>query len=201
MTPMNQVAPRSLPHMIADDFLAWPGDGSGRRFQLVDGEVRPIPPASRIHGVIQANLAYLLVKLVRSRELPLQVLTEGAIVPRLNASGNVRVPDVVVAPANDMRGDQAVDDPVLIVEVLSPGNSDDTRDNVRAYATMASVREVAVFHASRILAEIHRRDASGAWQPDPQLVKHGELLQLESVGLECRLDEVYANTWLTRANG
>lgn len=196
---MNQFARRPLPHMTADEFLGWSGDSSGRRFQLVDGEVRPMSPASRIHGVIQANLAYLLVSVVRSAGLPLQVLTEGAVVPRLNASDNVRVPDLVVAPGDDVRGDQAVDDPVLIVEILPPGNSDDTRDNVRAFATLSGVREIAVFHTSRVLAEIHRRDGSGAWQADPELVETGARLQLATIGLDCQLDEVYANTWLTRA--
>jgi len=57
---MNQFARRPLPHMTAEGFLAWPADGSGRRFQLMDGAIRPTSPASRIHGVIQANLTYLL---------------------------------------------------------------------------------------------------------------------------------------------
>src|SRR5690242_16613592 len=105
---MNRLARRPLPHMIRDEFLAWPGDGSGRRFQLVNGEIRPMSPASRIHGVIEANLAYLLVSAVRARQLPLQVLAEGAIIPALNASSNVRVPDLVVAPNDDVRGDQVV---------------------------------------------------------------------------------------------
>ena len=98
-------------------------------------------PASRIYGVIQANLAYLLVSAVRASGAPLQVLTEGAVIPALNASGNVRVPDLIVAPGDDVRGDQVVTDPVLVIEVISPGNTDDTRDNVRAYATLASVRD------------------------------------------------------------
>lgn len=201
MPGMNQLARRPLPHMTAEEFLAWPGDGSGRRFQLVDGEIRPMSPASRIHGVIQANLAYLLVSMVRATAIPLQVLAEGAVVPALNASGNVRVPDLVVAPSDDTRGDQVVTDPVLIVEILSPGNSDETRDNVRAYATLSSVREIVVVHTGRILAEIHRRDASGAWKSDPDLVASGERLQLPSIGLDCQLDAAYANTWLTRAKG
>jgi len=184
--------------MTAQEFLAWPGDGSGRRFQLVDGEIRPMSPASRIHGVIQANLAYLLVGAVRREALPLQVLAEGAVIPGLNASSNVRVPDLVVAQGDDMRGDQVVTDPVLIAEVLSPGNSDETRDNIRAYATLSSVREIVVVHTGRIVAEVHRRDAAGAWQADPELVERGERLRLASVGLDCNLDEAYANTWLTR---
>ncbi len=29
---MNPLARRPLPHMTTDDFLAWPGDGTGRKF-------------------------------------------------------------------------------------------------------------------------------------------------------------------------
>ncbi len=36
-------------------------------------------PASRIHGVIQANLACLLVAAVRALPVPLQVITEGQL--------------------------------------------------------------------------------------------------------------------------
>jgi hypothetical protein len=43
--------------MTAAEFLAWPGDGTGRKFQLVDAEVRAMSPASAAHAVIQANLA------------------------------------------------------------------------------------------------------------------------------------------------
>ena len=111
---MNQLARRPLPHMTADDFLAWPGDGTGRTFQLVDGEVRPVSPASHTHAAIQSNLAYSLIGAVRAAGLPLQVLTEGAIIPGLNASTNVRVPDLVVTATPDERGQQTVPDPVLI---------------------------------------------------------------------------------------
>ncbi|HKM65138.1 MAG TPA: Uma2 family endonuclease [Acidisphaera sp.] len=195
---MNQLARRPLPHMSAEEFLAWPGDGTGRRFQLVDGEVRAMSPASRTHGVIQATLARLIGNAIDAAELPLQVVTEGAIIPGMSASDNVRVPDIVVAPDDDMGGDQVVTDPVLMVEVLSPGNMDDTRDNVRAYATLPSVREIVVVHSARLLAEVHRRDASGVWLADPELVGSGDRLRLASVGLDCRLDDVYAKTWLTR---
>jgi Uma2 family endonuclease len=195
---MNQLARRPLPHMSAEEFLAWPGDRTGRRFQLVDGEVRPMSPASRAHGLIQAKLAALLDNAIEAAALPLQVLTEGAVIPGMNASDNVRVPDLVVAPDDDLRGDQTVTDPVLMIEVLSPGNTDDTRDNVRAYATLPSVREIAVVHSAPIFAEIHRRDDAGVWKADPEFVGSGEHFRLISAGLDCKVDTIYARTWLTR---
>ena len=198
---MNQLARRPLPRMTADDFLAWPGDGSGRTFQLVDGEVRPVSPASPTHALIQGNLVFLLKLAVRVANLPLFVMPEGAIIPGSNAGSNVRVPDVVVTAAPDERDRQAVPDPVLSVEVLSPGDQDDTRDNIRAYTTLPSVREIAVLHSSRILAEVHRRGPDGAWQPHPEAVGPGKRLCLPGVGLDCALEDAYAGTWIARGPG
>ena len=194
---MSQLATPFPLRMTEAEFLDWPGDGSGRRFHLIDGEVRPMSPASRIHGVIQANLAFLLVAAVRALPVPLQVITEGAII-LLPGGGNVRVPDLVVAPDADERGDQAVTDPILVVEILSPGNGAATRENVRAHATSPGMRDIAVIHTGRMQAELHARDGQGVWQAKPTLVERGGRLRLGSIGLDCLLDDVYANTWLTR---
>jgi len=195
---MNALAPRPLPHMTADEFLAWPGDGSARKHQLFDGEVRSMAPASSTHGFIQANVAFLIGAAIRAGDLPLIVATEGAIVPGLNAATNVRVPDLVVSGAPDERGQQAVPDPVLLVEILSPGNQDDTRDNLRAYATLPSVTEMVLLKSARLLAEIYRRDARGVWLPDPDIIEAGGRLVLASVGLDCPLEDAYRGTWLLR---
>ena len=195
---MNQLARRLLPRMTTDEFLAWPGDGTWRTFQLVDGEVRPVSPASRTHALIQSRLILLLWRAVEAAGIPLLVMPEAAIIPGVNASSNVRVPDVVVTAAPDERGQQTVPDPVLIVEVLSPGNQDGTRDNVRAYTTLPSVREIAVLHSTRILAEVHRRGPDGAWRPGPEAVGPGGRLHLPSAALDCAIEDAYADTWLVR---
>ena len=49
--------PRS---MTVAQFLDWPGDGSGRTFQLIDGELLAMSPGSATHATIQANLARLI---------------------------------------------------------------------------------------------------------------------------------------------
>ena len=155
-------------------------------------------PASHTHAVVQANLAYLLISAVRAANLPLQVVTEGAVIPGLNASNNVRVPDLAATATPDERSQQAIPDPVLLIEVLSPGNQDDTRDNVWAYATLPSVREIVVLYSTRVLAEVHRRDGAGAWLPDPEHSGPGERLRLASVGFDCAVEDAYRSTWLLR---
>jgi Uma2 family endonuclease len=48
------------PTMTVAEFLAWPGDGTGRTFQLVDGEPRAMSPGSATHGTIQSKLSRLI---------------------------------------------------------------------------------------------------------------------------------------------
>ncbi len=195
---MTASFPRPQAFMTAGDFLAWPGDGTGRTFQLVDGEVRAVSPASTTHARIQARLAYLIETALVTSGSTFRVLTEAAIIPGLNASTNVRVPDITVTAAPDQRGEQVVSDPILIVEILSPGNQDDTRDNIRAYATLPSVREMAVLSSTRLQAEVHRRNEGGAWRADPEVIGAGERLRLASIGLDIPLVEAYAGTFLAR---
>ena len=185
--------------MTAGEFLLWPGDGTGRKCQLIDGEVWAMSPASPRHGFVQANLSYLLLAAIEQALLPSRVATEGAIVPALHAADNVRVPDLVVAVDEGSEGDaMVINEPLALVEILSPGNKSLTRDNVRAYATLPSVREIVVVHISRMEVEVLRRDDTGAWPADPEVVKPGGFLRLETAGLECALERVYARTGLVR---
>ena len=40
------------PLMTVDEFIKWPGDGTGTRYELVNGELRAQDPASDAHGTI-----------------------------------------------------------------------------------------------------------------------------------------------------
>lgn len=198
---MNELA-RPLPRrMTADEFLLWPGDGTRRRFHLIDGDVRAMSPASSTHSVVQGNLAYLMGAAVRQQAAGLHVATEAAIIPALAARNNVRVPDLVVIRGRTGQGEIAVPDPVAVVEILSPGNASTTRENIRACATLTSVREMAVVSTSGMEVEVHRRDAAGAWPPSPDTVQPGGRLKLASVGLDCPIEEIYAGTWLLGSSG
>jgi Uma2 family endonuclease len=61
-------------------------------------------------------------------------------------------------------------DLIVLIEVLSPGNTSDTWDNVWAYATIPSVREIVVVHSTRVLAELLRRGPDGHWPEEPEKV-------------------------------
>jgi Uma2 family endonuclease len=182
--------------MTVADFLAWPGDGSGRKFQLVDGEARAMSPGSATHATIQANLAYELRRHMIEQNRNCRVATEPGIVTRVRANINLRVPDVGVSCTPDSPGQQALPDPILLIEILSPGNASDTWDNVWSYTTIPSVREIVVVHSTRVLAELLRRGADGNWPEEPDEIGADGTLALDSIGFACPLPAIYAQTHL-----
>jgi Uma2 family endonuclease len=188
---------RELPRsMTVAQFLDWPGDGSGRTFQLVDGELRAMSPGSATHGTIQANLCWLIRTALMASASGCRIVTEPGVITRIRPDINMRVPDLGVIRTADAPGQQALPDPIALIEVLSPGNAADTWDNVWAYTTIPSVREIAVAHSTRVLAEVLRRGADGHWPEAPEEIGANAMVRLESIAVAFPLREAYAQTHL-----
>jgi Uma2 family endonuclease len=106
------------------------------------------------------------------------------------------VPDLGITCTADAPGQRALPDPVVLIEVLSPGNAKDTWDNVWAYTTIPSVHEIAVVHSTRVLAEVLRRGPDGHWPEESERAGSGDTLRLDSIGFACPMPDVYAQTHL-----
>lgn len=182
--------------MTVDEFIAWPGDGVNKTHQLVEGEVIAMSPATVVHGVLQATLAVLIRNRLSETGQPCVLATEPAVIPRVRASTNMRVPDIGVTCAPIAPGQVEMPEPILLVEVLSPGNQRATRANVWTYASIPSVQEILLVRSTRVEAELLRRGPDGAWPDGPGMVGIGDLLRLETVDLTCPLLALYAGTHL-----
>jgi Uma2 family endonuclease len=181
--------------MTVAEFLDWPGDGSGRTFQLVDGELRPMSPGTPTHGTIQMTLGALILSALGASGKCRVVCAPGVITAK-HAHINMRVPDLGVTCAPDAPADRALPDPVVLIEILSPSDATDTWDNVWAYTTIPSVREIAVVHSTSVKAELLRRGPDGQWPAQPDQIDADGTLRLESIAFECPLRAVYAQTHL-----
>ena len=182
--------------MTVGEFLVWdPGDRSGRRWQLVDGEPVAMAPASENHGAIQSELARIVGNHLLERRPGCRVITEPGVIPRLRAGENWRIPDLGVT-CRPPTGGIAMAEPVLLVEILSPNNYAETRANLWAYTTLPSVAEILVVNVARIEAELLRRGADGTWPEQPDILRDGDTLTLASIGLALPLRAVYRTTSL-----
>ena len=96
---MGNAAKNLPPLMTYDEFVAWGGDGTDTRYELVDGVVRAQDAASDGHGTIQANIAFALGAHLRGVGSRCRVVTAGGVRPKLRAEWNFRIPDVLVTCA------------------------------------------------------------------------------------------------------
>lgn len=186
------------PPMTVDEFIDWPGDGIHKRFQLVDGVIHAMAPASVTHGAIQANLTSLISRHLSAKKSPCNVFIAPGIATRIRADANMRVPDIGVTCTETEAGQIALPDPVLLIEIMSPSNKSATWDNVWAYASIPTVAEILIVQSTRIEAQLLRRDAEGAWPERPEQIDQGGRLILMSIGLNCTLKDVYAKTHLAK---
>ena len=184
------------PLMTVDEFVAWPGDGVTKTFQLIEGVAVAMSPGSATHGTIQATLALLIGRRLAETGSRCIVVTEPAVVPRIRSNWNMRVPDIGVTCTPVAAGQFELPDPILLVEILSPSNQNETRANIWAYATLPSVQELLIVRPTRVEAELLRRGPDGVWPDGPAPIAADGTLRLETVNLTCPLRAAYAGTHL-----
>jgi Uma2 family endonuclease len=89
---------------------------------------------------------------------------------------------------------------VLVVEILSPSNADETWATVWAYTTIPSVTEILVISSMAVAAELLRRRPDGTRPEVAERLKPPATLELASVGFGVPLTALYRATaidWLT----
>jgi Uma2 family endonuclease len=108
----------------------------------------------------------------------------------------VRVPDIAVTCAPPRDDERFFPDPVLIIEVFSPGNRRETLETVWACATIPTLVEIVLVESERIAAEVYHKDERAGWPETGQAIGADGALRLESIGFAVPLAELYAGTHL-----
>ena len=89
-----------------------------------------------------------------------------------------------------------VTEPVLLIEILSPGNEAKTRANIWTYTTMPSVQEILAVRSTRQEVELLRREADGNWPSSPVIIRPPDALELTSIGFRVPLAGIYRTSSL-----
>jgi Uma2 family endonuclease len=111
--------------VTAEELLRMPEDG--HRYELVNGELRKIPPTGHVHGRFAATLTGSLVRHVTANRLGAVYAAETGFILRRNPD-TVRAPDVAFICQERVEevGDAAgywPGAPDLAVEVISPSDT------------------------------------------------------------------------------
>jgi Uma2 family endonuclease len=179
--------------LTVEEFLEWAATADGR-YELVDGEVVAMAPPSQTHGLIFAEIAGIIRDHLRKSGGRCRVVLEPGVKTRIRARHNYRIPELGVICKPPVAGTQMVAEPVLIVEVLSPGNRKATWTNVWAYAANPAVQEILIIESTKVEGWLLRRQADGSWPEDPEPIPHDGSIELDSIGLSIPLTDTYATT-------
>ncbi len=140
--------------MTAEDLLLMAQD-DGRRYELVRGELREMPPAGGYHGNVAFTVASIIGAYIRGKDLGAG-FTAGFVTRR--GPDSVRAPDVAFVSKERFAGDRPPDGfvetaPDLAVEVVSP--SDDAASinaKVEEYFAAGTRLVWVVYPATRSVA-------------------------------------------------
>lgn len=111
--------------VTAEELLQLPKDG--RRYELVDGELRDMTPSGYEHGAVVGELHWLLAQFVHKHKLGRVIAAEtGFLLSR--QPDTVRAPDVAFVRAEREKQLGVTkayfpEAPALVVEVVSPSDS------------------------------------------------------------------------------
>jgi Uma2 family endonuclease len=173
--------------MTVAEFLDWPTPDGSDRWELVDGVPIAMAPASDRHGTIHAEVARLLGNHLADARPDCRVIVEPGTKPDEH---NLRIPDLTVT-CGPIDPAARFSNPVLIVEILSPSNWRKTMRNVTSYSSIEGLAEVLVLHSQRMLAQVFRSGATGAWDDITTITAGDELVELTSVGFSAPLAAFY----------
>ena len=181
------MAEAAISGMTVDDFLLWE-DGTDTRYELVGGFAVAMAPPSPAHGRLAARLGGQIDAALRGRS-PCAVQSEAGIV-RPDRNDTCHVADLAVSCERLRPEDRLIRDPLLIVEVLSPGTAAfDRQTKVADYRQIAPVQEILLIDSEAVFAEILRREGQ-RWITE--IVRGpAAILSLSSVPLSVSMGDLY----------
>lgn len=173
-------------YLSVDDYLEGE-EYSDIRHEYVAGQVFAMVGTTLAHTIINGNLFAALHGHLRGSGCTV-VATDMKV--RVRAKEAFYYPDLAVFCNRESRKTRFLEQPRLIVEVLSPSTAQvDQREKRLAYQTLDSLQEYALVAQDEPQVEILRRTADG-WETVSYSV--GEMLELRSVALTLPLQEIYA---------
>jgi Uma2 family endonuclease len=151
----------ALKQMTVDEFLSW-AEGREGRWELHDGVPVMMSPERAVHGRVKFSAAIGLRDAVLAAHLPCEVFTDGMAI-RIDARATYE-PDASVVCGPQAPPDAIeIDNPVIVVEVLSPNTAAiDHGRKLSGYFSLVSVQHYLILDPDRRVVIHHKRGSGDA---------------------------------------
>ena len=101
------------------------------------------------------------------------------------------LPDLMVRCGNLEPGVASLNDPIIVVEVVSPGSENRDRLEKRiSYQALPSLKTYVIIERDRMFIDVYERNGSGFIAADP-LTTAGDVLKLPAIEFQMSLAQVY----------
>jgi Uma2 family endonuclease len=173
--------------MTREAYYAWALEQGGR-YERIDGVVVAMAPERIGHSRVKGNIYAQLRAAISAGGLPCGVFPDG---PAVMVDDSDYQPDCIVRCADDVLADdvQAVPDPLIIVEVLSPTTARyDRTHKLREYFRLPSVWHYLMVWPETSRVVHHRRTETGEVAT---LTHTSGSITLDPPGIGLRIDDLY----------
>lgn len=184
-------SPQSF-RMTAEEYLAWE-PYQELRYEYCNGEVLAMAGGTLPHNDLALNTYSELRAAARKKECRINV---SDVKVQIDQIGNYRYPDVVMScDERDINATDFLRHPTTIIEVLSPGTEQvDRFDKYQEYTQLPTLQSYLLISADRVQVECYRRGEGRLWLYFQYGA--GELILIESLGIELSVDAIYENVKL-----
>lgn len=186
--------PKTNPEFDIDAYMEWEAE-QPERHEYLGGEVFAMSGGTDAHYTILLNAATSL-KAALSGE-PCRAFVSGMKL-RIERADAVLYPDgFVTCDARDRQPEASLakQHPALIIEVLSDSTAAfDRGRKFELYQQIDTLQEYLLIEQDRQHADLFRKNSEGLWVLHP--AGEGDVVRLESVGVELALDGLYEDVEL-----
>ncbi|HXT08674.1 MAG TPA: Uma2 family endonuclease [Roseiarcus sp.] len=172
--------------MSVDEFLQWAAAREGK-FELHDGRPVAMSPERVRHAGAKTEAAFALREAIRRAGLPCRAYVDGITVRARR--DRAFVPDVLVVCPPPPPDAVEIDNPLIVIEVLSPSTEErDYSLKLEAYLSLPSLAHYLILDPVRRVVIHHaRQDGARA----ATRIYHAGPLSLEPPGLQIDAEDLF----------
>ena len=170
-----------------EEYLPWELD-QDIRYEYINGEVFAMTGGTIPHNDITLNLYTFLHPHLRPRACRINV---SDVKVQISPNGPYFYPDLIVScHPEDINARKFIQNPKLIVELLSPGTSGKDRgEKFRYYLTIPSLQEYILIDSEKISVERYCRGEGRLWLYYQYTI--GDIITFSSIEFEFPIEMLY----------
>jgi Uma2 family endonuclease len=163
---------------------------SNVKHEYHDGQIYAMAGGTPEHGAMAMRVGAALVGQLRGQRCSVY---SSDVRVRVVSTGLDTYPDLSVVCGEEQRDTEdrnAIINPIVLVEVLSPSTEEyDRGEKLEHYHKIASLQEVVLVSHRETRVDVWRREESGAWRA--RSFGAGETAHLSSIECTLDIDELY----------